>query len=259
MKYCRLLFTLIVAVLSVSFMPSGIKSAQASGSVTYTGTFTDGHQHDFYGFRSAEGGSVTITMQSTTGCGSPDTFVVVTGPNGFVQSGDDGFGCGLDTIFTVQIPFTGLYTVDATTFCQCSGDNGSYILTISGDIHIGSNMWFDPGDGRIDPRPNQRVAVWCNYMADTPNVVVYGIGDMKTNNSGGFYLATFNYADLVKAGRKGITKDGGKGNGTISMMTDGKGHFYTAWNGGSFNATGLGDFAKTFQCDFNAVKKATTK
>ncbi len=45
-----------------------------------------------------------------------------------------------------------------------------------------------------------------------------------------YNLATFKNADLLKAGAKGITQK--TSNGTVSMMQDGNGHFYVAWNDG---------------------------
>lgn len=113
----------------------------------------------------------------------------------------------------------------------------------------GAVTWFAPGDGRIDPRPGDRLAVWCNAASNPQDVVVYGIADNQPDWNKGFYLASFANADLLKAGHGGITKALGP-NGTVSMMTDGKGEFYVAWNGGQYGANGHGDFAKSFTCDF---------
>lgn len=110
--------------------------------------------------------------------------------------------------------------------------------------------WFDPGDNRIDPRPGDRLAVYCNPADKPPAIVVYGIADNLPDYQKGFYLATFINADLLKAGQNGITFNLGAGKGSVSMMQDGNGHFYTAWNGGPYQATGQGIWSKSFSCSF---------
>jgi hypothetical protein len=80
-------------------------------------------------------------------------------------------------------------------------------------------------------------------------VTIYGIANNTDNNQGGFPLGTFTYADLVTAGKTGLTiKAGNKG--SISLETDGNGLFFASWNGGLYNATGQGIFTKLFNCTF---------
>lgn len=139
---------------------------------------------------------------------------------------------------------------ESTITFICNTGQVLSIVSISNGLPAGAVMWFNPGDKRVDGHPGDRIAVWCNTTATPPNIVVYGVGDNATNGSHGFWLATFNNADLLKAGKAGITKNAGAGNGTVSAMQDGSGNFYVAWNGGIFKATGQGDFAKSFSCKF---------
>jgi hypothetical protein len=144
--------------------------------------------------------------------------------------------------------------VDGATVAVSNGNGSAVGGPSTASASCGSSnviTWFNPGDGRIDGRPGDRIAVWCNTTATPPNIVVYGVGDNATNGSHGFWLGTFNNADLLKAGKAGLTKNAGAGNGTISAMQDGHGNFYVAWNGGIFKATGQGDFAKSFSCTFS--------
>lgn len=113
------------------------------------------------------------------------------------------------------------------------------------------DKWFDPGDNRVDPRPGDRLSVYCNPTAKPPTVVVYGIANDQPDYLKGFYLATFANADLLKAGPGGLTKNAGN-LGNVSMMQDGHGHFYVAWNDGKYGATGQGIFSKSFTCTFSA-------
>jgi hypothetical protein len=100
--------------------------------------------------------------------------------------------------------------------------------------------WFNPGDGRIDPRPGDRVAVYC--QADT--VTVYGVLD----NSQGVLLSTFKYADLVKAGTSGITRSV-EPKGTVFIGLSGTSDLLVKWMGGPAAATGTRDFMKSFTCN----------
>jgi hypothetical protein len=75
--------------------------------------------------------------------------------------------------------------------------------------------WFDPGDDRVDPRPGDRLAAYCNTTANPLSINVYGVED----DGKGVFLTTFNNVDLLKAGPKGIIKSV-NGLGTVSMMQD---------------------------------------
>jgi hypothetical protein len=108
----------------------------------------------------------------------------------------------------------------------------------------GAVTFFGPGDSRVDPLPGDRLAIWCNTTTTPPTIVVYGVNDDKS----GFFLTLFKNADLLKAGPKGITQEAT--NGTVSMMQDGNGHFYAAWNDGQAHPSDQGDFAKSFTCAF---------
>ncbi len=100
--------------------------------------------------------------------------------------------------------------------------------------------FFDPKDGRLEPKPGDRIAVWCDEKEQ--RIVVYGVTELGK----GFELAIFNIPELIMASRGGLTKAVG-GAGTISAYGDPKGYFYVAWNG-AHGANGLGDFAKSFSC-----------
>ncbi|MCC7446761.1 MAG: hypothetical protein IT324_05055 [Anaerolineae bacterium] len=100
--------------------------------------------------------------------------------------------------------------------------------------------FFDPGDSRLDPRPGDRLAVYCN-PPDT--LVVYGISSIGK----GFLLTTFSHSALLAAGPAGLKKTLGDGN-TVWVSEDLTYHFWISWTGGEYNATGQGDFAKGSTC-----------
>jgi hypothetical protein len=113
-------------------------------------------------------------------------------------------------------------------------------------VNSGKAAFFSPGDNRLDPRPGDRIAVWCN-PPDT--VVVYGV---KETDSGGFWLVSFSNKELLKMGKNvGIYKPV-PNNGQVSVSTDGQGNYWAAWNGGEHGADGQPEhgFAKGFHCDF---------
>jgi hypothetical protein len=122
------------------------------------------------------------------------------------------------------------------------------LVTASACKPLGENI-NSSGD-RIDWRPGDRIVLWCD-MPDT--LVVYGVAD----DSHGFPLASFKYADLLKAGPRGITKEPAGNNGTVSASVDDQYNFWVAWNGGQYGADGQPDhgFAKGVKCTFGATEK----
>jgi hypothetical protein len=134
-------------------------------------------------------------------------------------------------------------TSQVITLSKCNGG------TIVANPTAGG-AFFAPGDGRVDPRPGDRLAVYCNTTFTPPSVSVWGIADNLPDAKKGIFLATFNLPDLLKAGNRGITKNAGANLGSVSLADDGQGHFYAAWNGGKYNANGLRDFSKSFTCAF---------
>lgn len=101
---------------------------------------------------------------------------------------------------------------------------------------------FNPYDGRVDARAGDRVAVYCydKYR----EIEVWGTDEQ----SNGIYLTTFEYDDVLAAGKKGQTLGVGK-LGTVSLSVDTQYHFYLIWNG-PYNALKHGDFQKSFSCVF---------
>jgi hypothetical protein len=129
------------------------------------------------------------------------------------------------------------YTVNCTTgavamldfTAKAAGGNGSAV------------EFYDPYDARIDPRPGDRLAVYCNQK---DQVVVYGIDHAQADFRKGFLLAVFKLEDIKAAGDKGLTRNLGE-NGTLSISLI-KGWYWVAWNGGQFNATGQDIWVKNF-------------
>ncbi len=153
-----------------------------------------------------------------------------------------------DTPITVQfllINGSGGPTVTSTvvTLSKC---NGGTLLASAAPASGGA--FFAPGDGRIDPRPGDRIAVYCNANFVPNSVSVWGIADDQPDYKKGIFLGTFTLPDLLRAGSRGISKSAGAGLGNVSVADDGHGDFYATWAGGKYGATGVHDFAKAFSC-----------
>ncbi|MCC7206597.1 MAG: hypothetical protein IT323_04785 [Anaerolineae bacterium] len=128
------------------------------------------------------------------------------------------------------------------TFLLLVAEDGSPIF---GEACSGAPITsFNPRDGRVDPRPGDRLAIYCNQPPGS--VDVWGVDD----KSKGFRLATFTFADLTAAGLTGIYITV-EPNGTISLSMDEQGNLWAAWNGGQYNADGQPGhgFAKGFRCN----------
>jgi hypothetical protein len=98
-------------------------------------------------------------------------------------------------------------------------------------------------DGRVDPAPGDRLAIWCNK--DQQIMDVWGVD----NESRGYRLARFTASELAAAGPGGVTKST-KGLGVVSASMDRQGNIWVAWNGGAFGANGRDSFAKGLNCHF---------
>lgn len=99
-------------------------------------------------------------------------------------------------------------------------------------------------DGRIDPRCNDRVVIYCNPATQSKpaSISVWGID----TSSKGHFLSTFNVSDLLKAGAKGLQSS--TQYGSIAAASLSPGTFFASWNGGPWGANGQGDFVKQVSC-----------
>jgi hypothetical protein len=154
-------------------------------------------------------------------------------------------------------------------------------------VSQGAVLSFDPGDGRIDPRPGDRLAIWCNLGGDTPNLLVYGVAP----DSKGFFLTRINFVDIIKGTNAKLSQlnarlkqlvQSGKAdkdpavaaeieeltrqigyesgvtvlsrnlgrNGILSASVNAQNTFWVNLVGGLYGASGQGDWAKSFKCDF---------
>ncbi|MCC7447744.1 MAG: hypothetical protein IT324_10020 [Anaerolineae bacterium] len=201
-----------------------------------------------------------------TGLGAPSTFnvpvlagdliyAVVTSTNGApvqietTPPGGSTVIAGATPSF-VELGVTATSSGTATVFVADSGPaGGTRIATVYVCPPSNSNRvtWFNPGDNRVNGWAGDRIAVYCNTAPkapDVPNVDVWGM-----DNSGkGTRLARVIYTDLVAAGTNGLALNLGA-NGTIFIGVAANGTtLWAAWQGGPYNATGKGDFAKVVSC-----------
>jgi hypothetical protein len=210
----------------------------------------------------ANGGSVSGTFTKTLNVAAIE--VITLRINGQIQfqtaatplnpqniSGNWGLSWFLGTSpgYPYRWEWEWLYSVNGSTVWRNTAgfdcNNGvPAVFVTNEDLTLGTPTWFNPGDDRVDPRPGDRIAVYCNR----PNeVTVMGIADDLPSNKSGFPLVTFSYKDIVDAGERGLTRDAGA-MGTVSISLN-KGWFWVAWNGGKYKATGRGIFTKNFADD----------
>jgi hypothetical protein len=164
-----------------------------------------------------------------------------------------------------------------------NGTGGTIFWTLTDEgSDCQPSQFFNPGDGRIDGRPADRIVVYCNTSANPPNLAIYGVG----SDSKGIFLATVNFADLLKAGNPRYAEYKAKlekliqsgspdpveldnllaearreaklnvlvkklgANGTLLIIVDDQNSFTVSWTGGPYGANGQGVWAKSFKCDF---------
>jgi hypothetical protein len=137
--------------------------------------------------------------------------------------------------------FTFTFAITGATGMSINGTFIGVPYTRTGEV-----LFFNPNDGRVDPQPGDRLAVWCNLKPETSTLDIWGVA----NDSTGFRLATLKFSDILAAGKAGLTKNLGK-NGTLSISVDEQNNFWASWQGGPFGATGLRPWAKGFKCNFS--------
>jgi hypothetical protein len=225
-------FTILIAIAIVSALSGiGLQRASAAGEV------------------------VTSTCSSVTISGSAPGVLSVTVEvrNGAATLGIANFEAGPGGAYSATINFSeqpagSLLTVNAReAFTESPIYNYSTTFpcgSSSSTSGSGGVTFFNPNDGRVDPRPGDRLAIYCNTTANPPTIGVYGIRD----DSRGVFLATFNVRDLLRARR--ITRALGSLGTLNAIAIDANGNFYIAWTGGPYGATGQGIWAKAFNCRF---------
>lgn len=154
------------------------------------------------------------------------------------------------------ISYTGPTNFSFTATAPTSGTGPApippgYTLTITDNSGScgGSGTFFNPGDGRLDPRPSDRLAIYCN----PPVLDVWGV----MQDGLGRRLFQFSLGDLAAAGAPGVNKDL-NGYGTVAVGYYGGDTFGISWLGGPLNGNGMGDFRKTVHCPFVALGLSNT-
>ncbi|MCC7447453.1 MAG: hypothetical protein IT324_08565 [Anaerolineae bacterium] len=250
----------IVVIVVLALAQLGVVQA---GSISFGGGATGWDVNIIYctnGFRVAASGGAT-------GAGIASSVVVTAatiatkGLPGQVAGGT-GTGAGVPVISgTATFFFVNYQPVGTSVTTTISRqDNGGDIAgspqTDTGTVGActvggGNDQWFNPGDSRISGAAGDRVAVYCNTNTTGNFAGTIDVWGMDGNGKGQ-RLTTFNYRDIVAAGSAGIMRSlGGMGNVFIVVDASGK-YFYTGWIGGPYNATGIGDFTKSFVCSFPA-------
>jgi hypothetical protein len=241
---------LIALVLLFVSLIVNLPPAQAASNVSVTGT----------------GPSFTITMTGTTNdsgfgvdlimvvCYDANNVIIDTDWNGTPPTSTPATaGQFCDNIFAVgTLPYRlEIYDMSSlipeNDLSQMSAIQALPKLypASSASAPSGAVTFFNPGDDRIDPRPGERITVWCNQK---DKIVVYGIADDQPANKSGFLLGVFSYKEVKAAGEKGLTKKV-ENLGSVSISIK-DGWAWIAWNGGKYNATGRDIFVK----NFDAVK-----
>ncbi len=221
----RLFVVAIVLAFVVTSLGVNVRPAAAAGNVTATCNSLSVNGTTLPVFLVsvivASHPSILFPLIIADATGAYSASVSISLPAGTVVSGY--------IVDFIAVPFS-------VTVPPCSASTGS-----------GNPPW-NPNDARVDGRPGDRIAVYCNTNTTGTNantIGVYGI----LNNGEGKFLTAFKYSDVVKAGGKGITRSV-EPLGTVYISVNDKTNFYVKWMGGPADATGMGDFRKWFTCDF---------
>ena len=108
------------------------------------------------------------------------------------------------------------------------------------DCGAGSGTFFNPGDGRVNGLPGDRLVVYCNTGGFFPNLDIYVIAP----GGAGKHLAQVLASDLLKPNFSLNLGSNGILTGGVNMNSAG----YVALQGGPYGGTATGDWLKTFSC-----------
>ena len=131
---------------------------------------------------------------------------------------------------------TGPIPLTATYVTQASGT----IITVFFDQTLvfqgpcSPTTGFNPGDGRVEPKPGDRLAVYCR---GDRSIEVWGIDA----NGQGFPLTSVTVGQIAQQGKVGVRLGN---NGTVVVKEDSDGLLSVEWYGSRY-----GNHAKCFQCD----------
>ncbi len=210
-------------------------------------------------------GASPNTWEMRVPTSAPATFGGYNPDGGWVWRGDEtGAPCPSPTWYPL-ISWADVLSAHPSAVLAPQGGSGPTVIlqiynndpgTVGGVIdavNINGTVWnfelegppvtfFDPGDGRYDPRPGDRVAAYC----EAKRLVLYGVA----GNSRGFLLGVFDFEALKAAGEEGIYLDKGV-DGVVSASMSPSGHIWVAWTGGQHNASGRPEhgFAKLVRCN----------
>jgi hypothetical protein len=228
-------FIVLVGLVAFLVCISGTAPAQAGAS----GSFTT------IAFPNCDivlsGGTVTVS--------SGTVQIRVTADLGKVLK-DTSRPIGDGTLTQFTIPFVDFEKPKGNSISVRVAVDNNVIADLGGS-YPSACLEFDPSkipsylrDGRANPQPGDRIAVWCNK--DDGTLDVWGVD----NESKGFRLAVFTGRELQLAGAKGITRTV-RNYGAVSASIDSEGNVWVAWNGGPFGANGRDSFAKALTCLFS--------
>lgn len=127
----------LFAALAFGFMAAAAPAAHAQQAISLgqnaQGTLAPGDSQlsqgeyaDTYAFQGRAGQTFTVRMNSS----AFDSYLIITGPNGFAQQNDDEASPNTDAGLTVTLPRDGVYTIVATSLY--GKETGAYVLQVIG-------------------------------------------------------------------------------------------------------------------------------
>ena len=130
-RSCTSVITIRVLSQPCNFMPIRVGQTLNGSIASSDCELSQGRYSDAYTFSGSQGQKIAVSMASN----SFDTFLYLTGPNGFQLENDDG-GDGINSRIPnedgfLALPITGTYTIWATSYDPDS--TGAYLLQLMGD------------------------------------------------------------------------------------------------------------------------------
>ncbi|PJF34573.1 MAG: hypothetical protein CUN49_14990 [Candidatus Thermofonsia Clade 1 bacterium] len=111
---------------------------------------------------------------------------------------------------------------------------------------------FDPDDGRAEPNPTDRIAIYCE--AKWRDFEVWGVRADST----GYPLIVFEFDELTEVAGKPVVKTAHDGSRVVAWIDPEQPVFTVQWFNAAYGANGAPPFAKVFRCPFAWARTPTS-
>ena len=134
-------------------------------------TFPDGQYYQVYSFTGTEGQIATIEMGSV----SFDPYLLLSGPNNFVEQNDDIAPDNMNSLISVSLPETGTYHVYASSFARNIGRYAISLSLTEENIDTNNGRLFGTLQMTDDLRPSGQLYDEISFVGEAGELITINL------------------------------------------------------------------------------------